>query len=193
MSRILVFAGSAREGSFNRMLAREAAGAAVGAGAEATLLELKEHPLPLYDADLELSEGVPAGAVELHRLFCEHDGFLIASPEYNGFMTPLLKNTLDWISRLPDADPSRPCLGGKFAGLLAASPGPGGGLRGLQMLRLYLSNLGVTSLASQVSLRQAGKAFGENGRLTDEKTSERVAGLAAQLIGALSQGGNHGP
>jgi len=190
--RVLIFAGSARKGSFNRMLARAAAEAVSAAGGEATLLELGEHPLPLYDGDLEAAEGVPPEAVELHGLFSRHDAFLLASPEYNGFMTPLLKNALDWISRLPDADPSRPCLSGKPAGIMAASPGPGGGIRVLPMLRLYLANLGVTVLARQVSLRHAQKAFDENGILTDEKTRERVAVLAAQLLRTPEQGGHHG-
>lgn len=97
--RILAFAGSARKDSLNKRLVKIAAAGAVKAGAHVTILDLKNYPMPLYDGDLEAAEGLPPNAAVVRQLMLEHNGFLIASPEYNGSVSPLLKNVIDWTSR----------------------------------------------------------------------------------------------
>lgn len=121
--KILVFAGSARSASFNKKLAAAAAGMAREAGAEVTLLDLADHRLQMYDGDVEGGSGVPEDARALRKIFLAHDGMIIASPEYNSSIAPLLKNTLDWISR-PDGDDAMvAAYRGKVAGIMSASPG----------------------------------------------------------------------
>src|SRR5207249_4293667 len=123
MTRVLCFAGSARRASLNKKLAHLAAQAARSAGAEVTLIDLGDFTLPVYHGDIEVESGVPAPARELAALVRSHAGLLIASPENNTSVSALLKNTLDWISRIKDV----PVFSGKVAGLLAASPGAFGG------------------------------------------------------------------
>lgn len=136
------------------------------AGAQATLLELAEHPLPLYDGDLEAASGVPANALKLKEIFIAHDAFIVVSPEYNSSIPALLKNTIDWVSRpLPEQSGYLP-FSGKPAALLSASPGNLGGLRGLRHLRDVLAELQMIVLPKQVSLpaantRRLGELVGE--------------------------------
>src|SRR3990167_4033042 len=132
---ILVFAGSARRESLNKKLARTAADSARTTGAEVTLLDLRDYPIPLYDGDLEAESGVPENARALRRLMAIHHGLIVVSPEYNGFITPLLKNTLDWISRPDGAEDGLTLYRDKVALVLSASPGALGGLRSLQLIR----------------------------------------------------------
>jgi NAD(P)H-dependent FMN reductase len=166
--RLLAFAGSVRKESFNRKLAAAAARAAEAAGAAVTLAELCHYPMPIYDGDLEQKEGMPEGAVRWRRLMAEHDGFLIASPEYNSSTPPLLKNALDWASRRhPDDTTPRPAYRGKVAGIMSASNGRLGGIRGLPHLRQVLSTLGVLVVPEQLALHGAADAFAEDGSLKD--------------------------
>ncbi len=179
--RILAFAGSARRESFNRKLIAIAAEGAEAAGAECTLVDLRDHPLPLYDGDLEARDGLPEHAAALKALFLSHRGLLIASPEYNSSITPLLKNTIDWVSRSADASADLAGYRGKLVALLAASPGPLGGLRALAHLRSLLSNIGCTVLADQVTIRQAAEAFAPDGTLVNPAHRQRVEALGAKL------------
>jgi NAD(P)H-dependent FMN reductase len=181
-TRILVFAGSAREGSLNKKLARSAAEAARAVGAEATLIDLRDHPLPLYDGDLEAHHGVPVHAVRLKALFKEHDALLITSPENNGSVSALLKNTLDWLSRPVGEESGLAPYKGKVAALLAASPGALGGLRGLVHLRQILQSLGVLVLSEQFALSKAHEAFDAGGALKDAKQQAQVAAIVARLV-----------
>lgn len=185
--RILAFAGSARAGSFNRKLIRIAVGGARAAGAEVTLLELKDYPLPLYDGDLEAAEGLPPNARKLKEMFLAHEGLLIAAPEYNSSITPLLKNTIDWVSRSAPGEASLACYDGKVAALMSASPGGLGGLRGLMVVRLCLSNIKVLVLPDQVAVASAHEAFAEDGRLKDEKREAAVARLGATLAQTIAK------
>lgn len=185
--RILAFAGSARAGSFNRKLIRIAVGGARAAGAEVTLLELKDYPLPLYDGDLEAAEGLPPNARKLKEMFLAHEGLLIAAPEYNSSITPLLKNTIDWVSRSAPGEASLACYDGKVAALMSASPGGLGGLRGLMVVRLCLSNIKVLVLPDQVAVATAHEAFAEDGRLKDEKREAAVARLGATLAQTIAK------
>jgi chromate reductase, NAD(P)H dehydrogenase (quinone) len=179
--KLLALCGSARRESCNRRLLAAAVAAARAAGAEITELDLRADLLPLYDGDLEAQHGLPAAARELKQVFAAHDGFLIASPEYNGFFSPLLKNTLDWVSR-PAADLPAPPYAGKTAALLAASPGALGGIRGLPHLRLLLSNLGVTVSPAQMALGRTDQAFAADGRLADPAQQATLEKTVADLI-----------
>ncbi len=180
-ARILVFAGSARAGSLNKKLARVAAAAVRAAGAEATLIDLGDYPMPLYDGDLEAREGVPAGARKLKDLFIAHQGLLIASPENNASVSALLKNTLDWISRQDGGESGLIPYRGKVAALAGASPGALGGLRGLTHLRAILQTLSVLVLSEQIALGRAHEAFNEDDSLKDAKQQAALTALAKKL------------
>jgi chromate reductase, NAD(P)H dehydrogenase (quinone) len=185
MTRILVLAGSVRRDSLNQRLARQAAAAVTQAGGEARLIDLGDYPLPLYDGDLEAAAGVPAPALELGRLLQQHDGLMIASPEHNASVSSLLKNSIDWLSRIRAFDP----LNGRTAALLAASPGSLGGVRGLYHLRAILNTLGVEVLAQQFLLPRAHQGFDTDGRLSDERQRQQLLALAQRLVGALDRRG----
>jgi NAD(P)H-dependent FMN reductase len=170
MAKLLFFAGSARKESMNKKLAKLAADMAQDAGAQVTHIDLKDFEMPLYDGDVEAQNGIPENAKKLKQLFVEHDGFFIASPEYNSSMPPLLKNTLDWISRPHEEnETSLIAFNGKIAALGAVSPGGLGGLRGLVSLRMMLGNIGVTVVPSQVAVGSGFQAFDENEHLKDDR------------------------
>ena len=152
MAKILAFAGSTRSGSFNKMMVKVAADGARSAGAEVNFIDLRDFPMPIYDGDLEKESGVPEHARRLRELMGEHQGLLIASPENNSTISSVLKNTIDWISR-PDGDtPGLVAFKGKVAGIMAASPGKLGGIRGLQHVRNILGS-------GQVRLREVDAKF----------------------------------
>jgi len=186
--RILAFGGSLRRDSFNQKLAAAAAAGAREAGAEVTLIALRDFPLPVFDQDLEDAEGMPAAAKALKQLFREHDGLLIAAPEYNSSLTAALKNAFDWVSRAEtDDEPPLVAFTGKTAALCAASPGALGGLRGLVHVRAILGNIGVTVLPDQVAVSKAHEAFAADGTLSDAKQAARVQKLGAQLARHLTK------
>lgn len=187
--RILAFAGSARRDSFNRKLVRIAAEGARTAGAEVTVLDLGDFPLPLFNQDLEASDGQPPQATELKQIMAAHDGLLIASPEYNSSIAPLLKNTIDWVSRPTEGEPMLAVYRGKVAGLMSASPGRLGGLRGLVHLRSILSNIGMLVIPDQVAVSEAGSAFDDDGNLIDAKRQASIQGLGRSV--ATLVGWNH--
>ena len=180
--RLLAICGSTRSGSLNRKLLANAAEGARSAGAEVTELDLRDYAMPLYDGDLEEREGIPESAMQLKDLFRRQDGFLVASPEYNGFFSSVLKNTLDWISRPVPDTPALISFKGKVAAIMAASPGGLGGIRGLQNLRIQLSNLQILVIPDQVTLPFAHKAFDEENRLLDNKVRTQVVGLGELLV-----------
>lgn len=183
MARVLVFAGSARRESLNKKLAHLAAQAVEAAGGGATFVDLEDFPMPLYHGDLEAADGVPAKAMELATLLRDHEGLMIASPENNASVSSLLKNTIDWLSRIRQLDP----FTGKTAALLAASPGAFGGVRGLYHLRAILNTLGVEVLAQQFLLPRAAQAFTPEGKLADDKQAQQLAALAGRLVGQLGR------
>ena len=186
--RILAFGGSLRRASFNQKLAAIAADGAREAGAEVTLIALRDFPLPVFDEDLEKAEGLPEAAKKLKQLFREHHGLLIASPEYNSSISGALKNVIDWVSRTEsDDEPPLVAFTGRTAILCAASPGALGGLRGLVHVRAILGNIGVTVLPDQVAVSKAHEAFGEGGALANEKQAAKVKSLGAQLAGHLAK------
>lgn len=188
--RILAFAGSTRKDLYIKRLVRIAAEAARTAGADVTTLNLKDFPLPLFDEDLEREQGTPENATNLKQLFVEHDGLLIASPEYNSSITPMLKNTIDWVSRTAEGESPLAAYQGKVAALMAASPGPLGGLRGLVHLRSILGNIGVLVLPDQIAVAKAFEAFDEHGKLKDGKRQERAEGLGKRLAQMIAKLGD---
>ena len=187
--RILAFAGSLRRASLNSKLVNVAVAGAEEAGARVTRIDLRDFPLPVFDEDLETADGLPGPARALKDLFREHDGLLIASPEYNSSLPAVLKNTIDWISR-PEADePPLSCFVDKVAGIMAASPGGLGGLRGLVHLRAMLGNIHVLVVPHQVAVPSASKAFDESGRLLDDrkrKQVEQIGQSVATMIAKLN-------
>jgi chromate reductase len=178
--KILAFSGSLRAGSYNTRLARIAAEGARQAGAEVTFIELRDYPLPVFDEDLE-AEGTPENALKLKELMLAHQGLLISSPEYNSSLSAALKNALDWISRPIPNMPRLACYQNKVAGLIAASPGALGGLRGLVHLRSILANIDVLVLPDQIAIPNAHNAFHEDGRLLDAGKHAAVAAIGAKL------------
>lgn len=186
-ARILVFAGSTREASFNRKLAIAAARAIEEAGGEATLMDLRDHPLPLYDGDLEASAGLPLGVRPLKELFKSHDGLFIASPEYNGSMSAVLKNTLDWVSRPAGDEAGTVPYANKTVALGAASPGALGGLRGLVHLRAVLQSVGALVLSEQIAVGNAASAFTPEGGLADERMQQMLRRTVARLVDVASR------
>lgn len=183
--RVLVFAGSARRASLNKALSRVAAESARKAGLEVTWIDLRDFPIPLYDGDLEAEQGIPEHARRLRQLLDEHQGLIIVSPEYNGFITPLIKNTLDWISR-PDGEvDGLASFRNKVALVMSASPGAFGGIRSLALIRQLLSQLGVTVLPEQLSVPRAHQAFNENGELQDDKLASRLDTMTQRLAQVL--------
>jgi NAD(P)H-dependent FMN reductase len=185
--RILAFAGSARKESYNKKLILIAVRAAQAAGAEVTLIDFKDYPMPIMDEDVEKEEGAPMHAVRLKKLFVEHDGLMIAAPEYNSSITPLLKNTIDWVSRPASGEPPLVAYTGKGAVLMSASPGGLGGLRGLVHVRSILGNIGVIVLPDQIAVGRAFEAFNPDGTLKDAKLQAGVENLGAALAGFLAK------
>ncbi|MFQ5575190.1 MAG: NADPH-dependent FMN reductase [Terriglobia bacterium] len=184
--RILAFAGSTRADSYNKKLVKVAAEGARAAAADVTLVDLRDYPLPLFDQDLEAAEGLPDNARKLKEIMLNHEGFLIASPEYNSSITPLPKNTIDWVSRPSNGEKALTAYEGKVAAIMSASPGRLGGLRGLFHLRSILSNIGVLVIPDQVAIGEAHEAFGPDGNLVDEKQQASVEGLGKSITKLLN-------
>jgi NAD(P)H-dependent FMN reductase len=179
--RLLAFAGSTRSSSLNQRLLDLAVGAARDAGAQVTAIRLAAFDLPLYDGDLE-TEAFPVAADELRALFIEHDGFLIATPEYNGSVSGVLKNAIDWASR-PRAGESivaLPAFRGKVAGIMSASTGPFGGLRALAHLRQILGTIQTMVATEQVAVPWADKAF-DGAELLDPMPRQLLPLMAARV------------
>jgi chromate reductase, NAD(P)H dehydrogenase (quinone) len=183
--RILAFAGSTRPESFNKKLVPIAAKGARDAGADVTLIDPKDFPLPLFDQDLETEHGMPENGKKLKTLFIAHDGLLIASPEYNSSITGVLKNAIDWVSRPAPGEPSLVAFRGKVATLMSASQGALGGLRALVHVRSILGNIGVIVLPEQIAVPKAQEAFTPDGSLKDPKQQAAIEGLGNTLVSFL--------
>jgi chromate reductase len=184
--RLLFFAGSQREASFNKRLARLGAAIAEANGIAATFADLGDYPMPLYDGDLEAAEGAPENARKLKHLMGLHTGIFIASPEYNSSITPLLKNSLDWVSRIrEDGESPNEVYKTRVFALGSASPGGMGGLRALNTVRQVLElGLGALVLPEQFAVARAADAFEENGHLKNKDTQETFKALIQKLARA---------
>jgi len=180
--QILAFAGSVRRASLNRQLLAVVADAARAAGGEVTGIELGDFALPLYDGDLEDAGGLPAAAARLVDLIARHDALLIASPEYNAQLTPLLKNTLDWCTR---AEPNP--FAGKVAAVVSASPGGYGGVRSTQLARQLLAHLGCHVVPAQCAVPRAHQAFDAAGKLAEAKSLKSAQRVAEELVKTASK------
>jgi NAD(P)H-dependent FMN reductase len=185
--RILAFAGTTRTEAFNKKLIRVAAAAAREAGADVTLVDLRDLPMPLYDGDLEAKEGIPPNAMKFKELMLAHRGLLISTGEYNSSVTGVLKNAIDWASRSSPGEPELACYKDKVAGLLSASPGMLGGMRAMMAVRSILGNIGVLVIPEQLALSRAHEAFEADGSLKDPKRAAGVAKVAAALVKVVSK------
>jgi len=179
--KILAFAGSTRTDSFNKKLVKIAADGAKDAGADVTVIDLRDFSMPLYDGDLEQKDGLPQNARKLKDLMLSHQGFLISAPEYNSSISGVLKNTIDWTSRQSEGEESLACFKGKVAGIMSASPGGLGGLRGLVHVRAILENIGVLVIPEQTTISKAHEAFNTDGILKDKKQEEQIKKIGANV------------
>lgn len=185
MTKILVFSGSTRSGSYNTKLAAAAAKEFALLGADVTRISLLDYPLPLYDEDLKSADGIPQNASKLANLIAAHNGVFIASPEYNASVSPLLKNMIDWVSVIREQD------GRKFTpwkevtiALGAASPGNLGGVRGLNHLRSIMVSIGSLVVSEQCLVPNAKQAFDNDGSIVNERTQKSLAALCTALMRA---------
>lgn len=183
MPKILCFSGSTRTGAFSTQTMHAAANAIAETGATVTTLSLGDYDMPIVNQDLEREKGIPEAAMRLARMIAAHDGLLIASPEYNASIPPLLKNTLDWLSRVKTdgSKPLRP-FEGKTAAICGSSPGALGGMRMLPHLRQVLMNLGLQVITEQVAVGSAENAFDHHGDLVNERVRQQMATLARELV-----------
>jgi len=184
MTSILVFAGSARRGAFSKQLAAAATTAITEWGAKPTLIDLADHDAPIYNGDLEDALGIPETVLEFRRLVASHHGLAIATPEYNGFITPLLLNLFCWASRPSPGDDFGAVFQGKPVALMAASPGRLGGVRVIPRLRDAVAELGMAPVPGFVTLPQAGAGFTDDGSLADAAGADSLRALMKRLIGA---------
>jgi len=186
--KILAFAGSLRNQSNNKKLLKIAIEGAKAAGAEVTFIDLKDYPMPIYDQDIEDAEGPPENAKKLKELMLSHQGFLIASPEYNSSISAVLKNLIDWASRKAFTDePDLACFKNKTAALMSVSPSFMGGMRGLVTLRSILDNIGVLVMPQQQTIPNGFQAFNEQGNLINGAHQKNVEQLGAALANLLSK------
>jgi len=187
--KILVFAGSIRTGSFNARLAALAAKELALAGCDVTRISLEDYPLPLYDADDELKNGVPVNAASLKTMMAAHQGVFIASPEYNASVTPLLKNTIDWVSRVRErGEAPLAVFKHRVFALGGASDSPYGALRSLMTLRQILElGCGALVLPEQVTVFHASEAFDEMDNLKDERATAALKRLVQRLTQAAQE------
>lgn len=180
VARILAFAGSARRDSWNRKVLEVAVAGARDAGADVTVVNLGDYPMPIYHADWHAENGVPAAMLELRGLMMSANGLLIASPEYNSSVTPLLKNTIDWLSQDVNGEGGSAPFQGKVGGLMGATNGAFGTIRALPQVSYILSNLGVLMLPV-VAVPGVAQAFDEAGNMTRERTKSALFRLGARL------------
>ena len=184
MTSILIFAGSVRRGAFSKQLAAAATTAITEWGAKPTLIDLADYDAPIYNGDLDDAVGIPETVVEFRRLVASHHGLVIATPEYNGFITPLLLNLFCWASRPSPGDDFGTVFQGKPVALMASSPGRLGGVRAIPRLRDAVAELGMVPVPGFVTLPQAGTGFTDDGRLAEPTGADGLNALMKRLIAA---------
>lgn len=183
--KILAFAGSTRTESFNKKLVKIAAAGATESGADVTVIDLRDFPMPIYDGDLEQHEGLPLNTRKLKDIMLAHHGFLISSPEYNSSISAVFKNTIDWASRQSEGETPLTCFKNKVAGIMSASPGGLGGLRGLVHVRSILENIGVIVIPEQIAIAKAHEALNADGSLKDKKQEDLVKKIGSNVAKLL--------
>jgi NAD(P)H-dependent FMN reductase len=181
--KILVFAGSVRSGAYSGRTADVAQKTLAVQGADVTRLSLLDYPLPIFDQDMEKEKGIPDNAMRLARQVAAHDGVLIATPEYNGSIPPLLKNTIDWVSRVrrDNGKPFQP-LSGKPAGLCSSSQGRFAGIRAINHLRAVLVRCRMEVVAPECSVPNGEEAFDPGGAFRDDHLQQSMESLCRTLL-----------
>jgi chromate reductase, NAD(P)H dehydrogenase (quinone) len=187
--RLLFFAGSTRVGSYNKKLARLAQRIASANGVEGVFIDLKDYPMPLYNGDLEREQGAPQTAQEFKALLGEYQGVFIASPEYNSSVTPLLKNTLDWVTRVrAKGETGLEIYRTRVFAISGASPGYYGAMRSLLNLRQILEiGIGASVIPQQLALPRANDAFEADGSLKDHAQQKMLTGVVEALAIAANK------
>lgn len=186
--KILAFAGSLREHSYSKRVVKTAVKGAEDAGADVTYIDLRDFPMPIYNADDHEQNGFDENALKLQTILSEHHGLLICSPEYNGSLSGALKNALDWTSRPNDEFKMGEVFTGKIGAIMTESPGGFGGIRCLGHLRSILSILGVNVLPSEIAVGKVHEMFdGNDAAMTDEKMKKLLENLGASLIDTLQK------
>jgi chromate reductase len=186
--KILAFAGSLREHALSKRVVKTAIKGAERAGAEVTYIDLRDYPMPIYNLDDHEKNGFNEHALRLQGLFTQHVGFLIASPEYNGSLPAALKNAIDWVSRPSDVYPRSAVFAGKFAAMMASSPGSLGGVRSLAHLRGVLTSVSVNVLPQEIAVAFAEEKFaGDDEEMIDETMKARLEELGALLVEMLKR------
>lgn len=185
--KVVAFAGSLRQGSYNKKLLNIAVRGAQSEGAEVTVIDFNDYMLPLFNEDLEKARGLPDPGRRLKDIFLSYQGFLIATPEYNSSITPVLKNTLDWISRPAPGEPASIAFARKVAAIMSASPGGLGGQRSQMALRPILQDFRLLVLPDVIAVSQAHEAFTPSGDLKDEKLQSRARELGITVVRLINQ------
>jgi chromate reductase len=185
MAKIVVFSGSARKGSFNTQLADFATKIAVSAGADVEHIHLADFDLPIFNEDIETDPGTPSGATAFKAKLIAADGFIIATPEYNGFFPPLLKNAIDWATRKADGEPVLASFQDKNVLLLSASVGEGAGRRAIKRLRQQLENIRVKVAEETFSLGNASDALSGDSDFSSSPAHAELADCVKAWVAKL--------
>ena len=185
--KILLISGSTRHKSYNRKLIGIVEQEFINLNFLAKVIDLKNYELPIYNGDYEDRHGIPSNAKKLKKLFKTSQGLFISTPEYNGGIPALLKNTLDWISRKDEGEKSLESFTGIVAGLVSASPGMKGGKRALQKLRQQLQDLGVTVINEEFSLSKADSRFSKEGKLQIVDDQQNLSKVVLSLQNLLQK------
>lgn len=179
---LMGISGSTRKDSCNSKLINEAVSYAKARRVSAQVIDLSLYDIPLYNGDDEASGGLPPAGRALRSKLLTADRLIIATPEYNGGISPLLKNVIDWMSRGPEGGPNRDVFKGKKVLVLSASPGQGGGARALQQLRELLTNVGAEVISYQMALPNAYQAFDAEGHLVNPLERQQLQAAVDQLL-----------
>src|SRR6266480_376931 len=186
--KILAFAGSLRKHALSKRVLKIAIKGAEKVGAEVTYVDLRDYPMPIYNLDDHERDGFDEKALAFQGLLVQHDGFLIASPEYNGSLPAALKNAIDWASRPSDKNPRSAVFSGKFAAMMSSSPGSLGGVRSLSHLRSVLTSISVNVLPQEIAVPFAEEKFvGNDEEMIDETMKARLEELGASLVEMLKK------
>lgn len=183
-AKILAFSGSSRKGSLNKMLLAIAVRELRALGADVTVIDLRDFNLPIYDGDIE-AQGIPEGAKRLHAIFKAHNALLICTPEYNGGVAPLTKNSIDWVSRPMNGEPAVSAIMGKAVSILSAAVGLVGGSRQQQQMRVSFQVMRCIAVPETVNIPMAHTAFNEDGSLKDKATHDMVV-LAVKSLKSVA-------
>ena len=182
--KILVIPGSTRVGSHNVKLAALAVKELTLNDIDVTRISLADYELPIYEAGIEIRGGPPANALRLKQMIMAHQGVFIASPEYSASVPPLLKNAIDWVSRVRErGDPTYAAFKNRIFAISSASPNALGGVRSLMALRQILElGCGALVIPEQVTIANADLAFDDMDNIADTGTANLLRAQLARLV-----------